>query len=167
MIFSASSMTSTRPFGRWLALAAGCGGGSPKPTFARFDSSSARNIQGGGNMASAEWKKKNQHRLREYRNRWYAKNRKLQIGRQISSVREKRAQLRKWIAGQVCADCGLPFAKHPEIAEFHHLNPATRNYGVGDALKYGKRAFEEEKKKCVLICANCHRIRHTITTEAE
>ena len=64
------------------------------------------------------------------------------------------------IAGGECCDCG--YKKNISALEFHHLNPAEKSFGIDlrkcSNLQWNK--LVEEVKKCVLICANCHRERH-------
>ena len=55
-----------------------------------------------------------------------------------------------------CAYCGL--VDHPAIYDFHHINPATKEFGLGNgATTRSKKAYAEEAKKCVMLCSNCHR----------
>ena len=65
-----------------------------------------------------------------------------------------------------CADCGRSF---PEVCmDFHHLDEKTKENSLKKkktALstrmrRWGKKRIDEELEKCVVICANCHRIRH-------
>ena len=64
-----------------------------------------------------------------------------------------------------CADCGGTF---PQICmDFHHIDPETKdrsgnkNYSMKHKMKeWGKKRIDEELDMCVVLCANCHRIRH-------
>jgi hypothetical protein len=72
---------------------------------------------------------------------------------------ERKKQLIE-IAGGECCDCG--YKKNISALEFHHLNPEEKSFGI-DLRKCSCAKWEslvEEVKKCVLICANCHRERH-------
>ena len=72
---------------------------------------------------------------------------------------ERKKQLIE-IAGGECCDCG--YKKNISALEFHHLNPKEKSFGI-DLRKCSCAKWEslvEEVKKCVLICANCHRERH-------
>lgn len=54
-----------------------------------------------------------------------------------------------------CADCG--FNAHPAALDFDHTDGKTRNIST---LRSMKAVLEEiERHKCVLRCANCHRIK--------
>ena len=59
--------------------------------------------------------------------------------------------------GNKCHDCNGVF---PNCCyDVHHLDPAEKDFNLS-----AKRGFDdvliEELKKCVLLCSNCHRIRH-------
>lgn len=63
--------------------------------------------------------------------------------------------------GGCCQDCKGVF---PNCCyDFHHLDPAQKDYHIAPLLN--ARGFEAAKKeldKCVLLCSNCHRIRHHV-----
>jgi len=67
--------------------------------------------------------------------------------------------------GGACADCGEIYP--PEVYDFHHLDPDTKEAHPGDLMKGKWITFEEEIMKCVLLCANCHRIRHYLLKQEE
>ena len=55
-----------------------------------------------------------------------------------------------------CAKCGC--AKH-YVLQFHHINPATKKFDVGN-VRYSRESVIEEIKKCVCLCSNCHDTYH-------
>lgn len=62
-----------------------------------------------------------------------------------------------------CMDCGGEFPEY--CMDFHHLDEETKpgvgNKSIKHYLKdYSRKVIDEELAKCVLVCANCHRIRH-------
>lgn len=62
--------------------------------------------------------------------------------------------------GGCCKDCKGTFP--PYVYDFHHLDPKEKEGTLGTLLH---RTFENcivELDKCVLLCANCHRIRHFV-----
>ena len=56
-----------------------------------------------------------------------------------------------------CACCP---EKEPQCLDFHHLDPSTKEGLVSNMVKISWDRFLEEAKKCVLLCANCHRKVH-------
>jgi 5-methylcytosine-specific restriction endonuclease McrA len=80
----------------------------------------------------------------------------------IRAVAKRRKQIRlKAIEhlGGKCMHCG--YSKYPEVLEFHHKNPKEKDFNL--SAKGHCRSWErvmEEIKKCLLLCANCHRELH-------
>ena len=76
--------------------------------------------------------------------------------------KRRRAQLYEWLHNQKrkpCVDCGNIF--HPVAMDFHHENDdkeATVAKLVWQCARLER--IEQEIRKCVLICSNCHRVRH-------
>jgi hypothetical protein len=60
--------------------------------------------------------------------------------------------------GGRCFDCRQTFP-YP-VYEFHHLDPKQKDVAWNKLRLRSKKARQEELDKCVLLCANCHRIRH-------
>jgi transposase len=63
--------------------------------------------------------------------------------------------------GGKCNDCGLELIhSHYAVFDFHHLDPKTKDINF-NRIKYQKwETIQKEIDKCVLLCSNCHRIRH-------
>lgn len=74
-------------------------------------------------------------------------------------VKEKAIAL----LGGKCKRCG--YNKHPAALEFHHLEDKKFTVGKELAIKSWK-IIEAELNKCELLCSNCHRIEHTLRTDA-
>jgi ribosomal protein L44E len=60
-------------------------------------------------------------------------------------------------AGGRCIDCG--YATCVGALDFHHRDPATKDFSVGHFDGSLERLLAEVAK-CDLLCANCHRTRH-------
>jgi len=58
-----------------------------------------------------------------------------------------------------CERCGF---NHPATLEFHHKDPKKKEFTIGTELYNGKSINElkKEMKKCIVLCANCHKIEH-------
>lgn len=71
----------------------------------------------------------------------------------------KNARLRlREISGGKCQCCG--YDKCKEALEFHHVNPSTKDFTIGQLKIIKWEKLKEEIQKCVLVCANCHREIH-------
>ena len=61
--------------------------------------------------------------------------------------------------GGICRGCG--FSSPVDALEFHHLDPAAKEFGISvDGVPRSWQRVEAELAKCVLLCANCHRETH-------
>ena len=59
--------------------------------------------------------------------------------------------------GNKCQVCGISYPQ--SVYDFHHLNPAEKEFGVGaQATTHSKADTAREAKKCIMVCANCHRL---------
>ena len=79
----------------------------------------------------------------------------------VQKRREKVKNMAVELFGRECHDCGLS-TKHNSVYDFHHKDPNQKDFGIAT---YGHtRSWERVKTeldKCVMLCANCHRIRHS------
>lgn len=58
-----------------------------------------------------------------------------------------------------CADCGGTWPAR--VMHLHHVEPTTKRGGVSTMVSRATRAaIEVEIAKCIVLCANCHAIRH-------
>lgn len=58
-----------------------------------------------------------------------------------------------------CCDCGQSYP--PYVYDFHHLDPSKKDYSFGAISTNSWAVIEKEiLGKCVMLCSNCHRIRH-------
>lgn len=111
-----------------------------------------------GKLKKREYYQRNKIRA----NQWANVNReKIRKQDTVRRIRRKREAVD--LMGGRCVDCGLVFPL--AVYDFHHLDPAKKEFNPCNMLTKNKERFMEELKKCVLLCANCHRIRHA-TDEA-
>jgi hypothetical protein len=61
--------------------------------------------------------------------------------------------------GGKCAHCAI-VSKHRSIYDFHHLDKTTKEADPGSLMHYSWTRIQKELDKCILLCANCHRIDH-------
>lgn len=54
-----------------------------------------------------------------------------------------------------CCICG--YSKCKKALHFHHQNPKTKSFGIGQYKKANSiEELKSELEKCILVCANCH-----------
>lgn len=57
-----------------------------------------------------------------------------------------------------CVRCG---ERHPCCLDLHHVDPATKTFTISEGVRSRLALVVfAEVKKCVVICANCHRKEH-------
>lgn len=78
----------------------------------------------------------------------------------VQRRREKLKLMAIQYKGCKCQDCGYSFKEY-NVYEFHHLDPKVKDFSIGsDGHTRSWEAIKQELDKCVMLCANCHRIRH-------
>lgn len=68
----------------------------------------------------------------------------------------------KYLGGK-CSNCGIEITVDNYcIFDFHHLDPSKKEYSVTQLLRNftSEEILKTEIDKCVLLCANCHRLEH-------
>lgn len=71
---------------------------------------------------------------------------------------ERKKRLAELKRDRACEDCGFD---DPRALDFHHKDPSTKSFPIGrDAWKVSWERLLAEVDKCIVLCANCHRIRH-------
>lgn len=75
-----------------------------------------------------------------------------------SKRRVQRKQQAVELLGGKCLDCQQQF--HLACYDFHHLDPTQKDFNPCSGLTKKESVFLAELQKCVLLCANCHRLRH-------
>ena len=76
-------------------------------------------------------------------------------------MRKKRREFKlDYIAylGGICLRCG--YKEHPAAMDFHHIDPSQKEFHLGKYQNKLNDKVRKELDKCVLLCANCHRILH-------
>jgi len=70
---------------------------------------------------------------------------------------ERKKRIVKQFDGK-CLDCKNSFP-YP-VFEFHHLDPNDKEFNWNKMRLVSEERLQNELSKCVMLCANCHRIRH-------
>lgn len=89
--------------------------------------------------------------------RWRKRHKAVDTQRHV----RRRQKAREWLATQrlECVRCG---ENHPGVLDFHHRNPAEKEFQIGYAVlsDRAKQRVIDEIAKCDVLCANCHRKLH-------
>ena len=80
----------------------------------------------------------------------------------LETKRIRKDNHREWLKNfkksSVCNKCGVADYR---VLEFHHLNEKEKDFSISfNYLNLGLDKIKQEIKKCVILCANCHRITH-------
>lgn len=106
----------------------------------------------------------NPEKSRESRKRW-EKNNPEKVKEHSRKYQKKKSYKRKMFSieykGGKCEDCGITASmENRSIFDFHHLNPSNKKDDINEIHTRSIERLKEELDKCVLLCANCHRLRH-------
>lgn len=106
------------------------------------------------NALHVAWlKRKTPEERREYRRRTDPYRHKHK-----AEMRKKRKQELVALMGGKCQDCGGVFP--PQVYDFHHIDPKDKTSIVAVLYQHKMERILKEIAGCIMICANCHRIRH-------
>lgn len=74
----------------------------------------------------------------------------------VNHIKKRKADLASVFHSKCCI-CG--FDAYPEALEFHHVHPEEKEFGItaSDAVTKSLGKQLKELRKCILVCANCHR----------
>jgi hypothetical protein len=79
----------------------------------------------------------------------------------VANAKTRKEAKDKWIAFKSalkCTKCGF---SHVATLDFHHTDPTLKDGNIHRFVSNGQFAKAyEEIKKCIVLCANCHRIHH-------
>ena len=100
---------------------------------------------------------RNKEKYAEKARKWREENKEYNRTKQREDKRKRKEQAIKYLGGH-CNRCKQTF--HPAVYEFHHLDPATKDRDPSKMLQLSWTRLQAELDKCVLLCANCHRLTH-------
>jgi len=102
-----------------------------------------------------QWRKNNPEKMQAQGSRARAKHR-TKI-KQRAAVRHglRHAFLTRWKLAAGCFDCG--YAEHSVALDFDHLGPKA--FSMNKAHSRSWKSLLAEIEKCVVRCANCHRVK--------
>jgi len=87
----------------------------------------------------------------------YLKNREKYIELQKKKYKDFSSIFMSWKSNLSCCVCG---EKETICLDFHHINPEEKEKTITKLTASGYNSVIKELKKCVVVCANCHRKIH-------
>jgi hypothetical protein len=97
-------------------------------------------------------------RQKGYAKTYYEKNKETVKATSKKNAKTYKDKWRSFKATLSCVQCGQ---NHVATLDFHHVDSSTKEGSVNQLAK--NRAYKramEEVEKCIVLCANCHRIHH-------
>jgi hypothetical protein len=79
--------------------------------------------------------------------------------KQSETLRNHRQKKKEWLnslKGSTCSRCELEWPSF--VLEFHHVDPSQKDFILAKCYSRSKERILCEIEKCVVLCANCHRI---------
>ena len=93
---------------------------------------------------------------RKYKAKYAERLKKSASKRQKIRSRKNKLKAIAYLGGH-CTDCKNEFP--PYVYEFHHLDPTIKEFTITRIMGRKWENIVPELNKCVLLCANCHKIR--------
>jgi len=93
-----------------------------------------------------------------YSHNHYLNNKQKYLDKAKRSDKKRKEWFEEYKQSLKCEKCG---DNRWYVLEFHHLDPTEKDFNVSNAItSYGREKLLSEVKKCMVLCANCHREVH-------
>lgn len=103
---------------------------------------------------------------KEYKRVYIEKTKESRRSERTAVKKERRARYRDILLkrrGSQCVHCGIKYdGKNSAMFDFHHVDSSNKLFEVSSNASQN-HSIEEvllESDKCVILCANCHRLHH-------
>lgn len=93
---------------------------------------------------------------KKYRDEHYRLHKEYYKEKAAAYKRKKTKELEEFKSTLKCEICG---ENRPWCLDFHHINPEEKEGEIAKLIESPRR-LQEELKKCIVLCANCHRDLH-------
>lgn len=75
----------------------------------------------------------------------------------LLAVQRNADYIRAYKEYHQCSKCGEGRAV---CLDLHHIDPITKKFTLSDAYARSIKSIDAEMAKCIVVCANCHRLIH-------
>ena len=107
--------------------------------------------------SNLKWVQKNKERVKEKQTAWRQLNKEKRHKQQRERAQAFKRQAIEYCGGK-CTHCGGIFP--PAVYDFHHIDPNEKEVAISKIMSHSWESIKIELNKCILLCANCHRIEH-------
>ena len=90
---------------------------------------------------------------------YYVRNKKEINARKKVRTDEQKQKAVEYLGGK-CQQCGLEDIC-VNVFDFHHRDPKEKSYDISTKRYRNFESIKQELDKCDLLCANCHRRKHS------
>jgi len=88
----------------------------------------------------------------------YEANREELITKAVNKKKKLREEWKVFKGTLKCSKCGFA---HPAALDFHHKDPSKKEGNLHRLISNGQATkARNEIAKCIVLCANCHRVYH-------
>lgn len=109
----------------------------------------------------SEWRDRNRESINSYAKEW----KKTDVGLASQSkvakniIERNKQRLIELKSILCCSECG---ENRSACLDFHHIDRSTKSYTIAHMItrKFSWEKILEEIDKCIVLCANCHRVLH-------
>lgn len=102
---------------------------------------------------------KSKEDMRAYQKKWYLDNkeaRRLKLNTYNAAYKARNTKfIRRYKLLCGCSICG--YKKSQYALDFHHLDSSLKDFNVSSLVGKSIKKIKSEIRKCVVVCANCHR----------
>ena len=102
-------------------------------------------------------RKEQYEKHKDWYKKYYQKNKEKIFEQRKERNMEIVEDFRRYKMNIGCSNCG--YDKYGDVLEFHHVG--KKEHKMTAMFRHYKLVkFREERKKCILLCANCHKELH-------
>lgn len=101
--------------------------------------------------------------VNDYSKQHYKKNKE-----SYNKRHQNRKEGHKQILTEIKSNAGCKMCgdKRHYVLDFHHEDPQTKEFSIGENVHHSIEKVLEETKKCIVVCSNCHRELHYFENKA-
>src|SRR5574341_613506 len=105
---------------------------------------------------------KHKDKVKQKSKEWWERNKTAyNLYKQANRSQKKLLMIERF--SNKCNDCQQSFP--PCVYDFHHFDPSQKDINIGNKMGWSLKRLMKELDKCIMLCANCHRIRHNESTD--